>query len=155
MTRISRPQMWMMMARAASLRSTCFRLNVGCVIVENDRKVVSVGYNGPPSGQPHCTGNDCPGQFQCHQTIHAEKNAIQVLEFDTPEGKMYDLYTTHSPCEPCCSIIQAAPIKQVFFETEYRNTAHLTSFKSSWELYQITPAGYVVEWFSKKVVELA
>lgn len=155
MARISRPQMWMMMARAASLRSTCFRLNVGCVIVEDNKKVVSVGYNGAPPGEPHCSGNDCAGRFHCLQTVHAERNALNKLDYDQAIGKKYDLYTTHSPCFTCCRMIEWYPIQAVYFETAYREAEHLDRFRNQWELYQVTPAGYVIEFFSKEVVELA
>lgn len=154
MARISRPQLWMMMARAASLRATCFRLNVGCVIVEDDRKVVSVGYNGVPPGQPHCIGNNCPGEALCNLTIHAEKNALSKLDYDIMVGKEYDLYTTHSPCAACCHAIEWYPIRTVFFEAEYRDTSHLVNFQDQWNLYQITPAGYITNWFTKRVVEV-
>jgi dCMP deaminase len=155
MSRITRPMMYMQIARIASLRSTCFRLNVGCVIVRDNRIVVSLGYNGAPPGEPHCSGNDCPGRYHCNRTLHAERNALDHLHYTVKEDKIFDLYTTHSPCWTCCRQIEWSPIRRVFFETEFRETAHLSQFKDQWELYQLTPAGYIVDYFSKEVVELA
>lgn len=146
--------MYMMMARAASLRSTCQRLNVGAIIVHN-RKVVSIGYNGAPAGKDHCGGNDCPGRWFCHETIHAEHNAVTGLGKVDVTGKEMDLYSTHSPCRECCELIQWTPVKRVFFETPYRQADHLDRYRSQFEMYQVMPSGYVLEWFEREVVELA
>lgn len=152
MTRITRPQMFMEMARAAAKRSTCFRLNVGAIIVADNRPV-SVGYNGAPSGRPHCTGNECPGRFQCHETVHAELNAIRHV----PPGIKGDLdiYITHSPCSECCDVLTDWPINRVFFEHTYRDTSPLEKLRSYMDVCQVTPSGYVIDWFSKEVLELA
>lgn len=155
MSRITREQMFMAMARAASMRSTCFRLNVGCVIVADQRRVVSVGYNGAAPGESHCTGNSCPGRHHCTHTAHAERNALDALVVNLSDDTGYDLYTTHSPCRACCKAIEWSPISRVFFETEFRETHHLEKFKGQWQMLQLTPAGYVVDWFSKDVLELA
>jgi hypothetical protein len=56
--RITRPQLWMGMAEIAAQRATCFRGSCGAILVK-DNDVVSIGYNGPPSGEEHCQGNDC------------------------------------------------------------------------------------------------
>ena len=76
--RISRHLMFMEIAHTVAKRATCMRLNVGAVLVA-DRQIVSIGYNGAPSGAPHCAGNECPGKHHCHETIHAEVNAVQHL----------------------------------------------------------------------------
>lgn len=149
--RISRAQMFMMMARAAAMRSTCFRLNVGAVIVVDNRPV-SIGYNGAPKGAPHCAGNACPGRHHCQETIHAEDNAIAYVPVDL-HGKSWDLYVTHSPCSACADIITDSPeIKRVFFEAVYRDTSHLKHLALKVPLYQVTPAGFVVEWNSGEVI---
>lgn len=142
--------MFMEMARAASKRSTCFRLNVGALIVVDNRPV-SVGYNGAPPGQPHCAGNACPGRHHCRETIHAEENAIDHVP-DAALGDSWDLYVTHSPCRQCAErIVMTHQVKRVFFEATYRSTDHLAELAKSVELYQVTPAGFVVEWVSGEV----
>lgn len=157
--RISRAQMFMQMARAAAMRSTCFRLNVGAVIVVANRPV-SIGYNGAPSGEEHCTGNACPGRHHCQQTIHAERNAIRYV----PESAWHDpwdLYVTHSPCPDCANLIvnqrplgeKQGSIRRVFFEAAYRKTEHLNNLARNVELYQVTPAGFVVDWVTGAVIE--
>jgi dCMP deaminase len=152
--------MFMMIARAAAMRSTCFRLNVGAVVVVNDRPV-SIGYNGAPAGHPHCTGNACPGREFCRQTIHAEANALKYVPeflYDMDLGeRSWDLYVTHSPCDSCMQeIIDGANVKRVFFETPYRKTEHLKLIPVTYDvkIYQVTPAGYVIDWNTQDVVEM-
>ena len=160
--RPSRQQMFIMMARAAAMRSTCFRLNVGAIVVIDNRPV-SLGYNGAPAGRPHCTGNACPGRLHCRETLHAEVNALEHVPWaiegsDTRySGRHWDLYTTHSPCEECLSrIVDEGMVKRIFFEVPYRKTTHMAGLKSTYgiEIYQVNPAGYVVEYDTGDVVEL-
>lgn len=151
------------------MRSTCFRLNVGA-IVTRDNNPVAVGWNGQLPGAPHCAGNSCPGvqPGKCN-TIHAEVNAIRKAASILEHGNMVDLYVTHSPCSACLDEIMYGPlyIARIFFEIPYRNVSHLDSLrdgyyemehgirlKRSTEVYEVTPAGYTVEYFTRKVVEL-
>lgn len=138
-------------------RSTCFRLNVGAIVV-NGRNIISHGYNGVRAGEPHCRGNDCEGRFSCTLTTHAEENAI-VRAGNRTEGG--DLYCTDSPCEQCAALIVAYRIRRVFFQREYRKATHLDALMNRpWRvggelisLYQVTPAGYVVDWRTKELVD--
>lgn len=170
MGRISRQLMFMMMARAASMRATCHRLNVGA-IVTHENSPVSVGWNGAQAGAPHCAGNDCPGIVpgMCG-TLHAEANAMKKASSLLPPGTEVDLYATNSPCPLCAAMIVNSDlyVKNIFFEVPYRSTQHLGMFKGVYPcpfsrgpdvsrrtgVYEITPAGYIVEYFTRKVVEL-
>lgn len=150
--RTTRPQMFMEIAQTVAKRSTCMRLNVGAVLVKG-RSIVAIGYNGVPNGAAHCTGNDCPGKHHCHETIHAEYNAIRHL----PEGieGPLDLYVTDSPCSLCYdSLASDGRVQRIFFDTPYRITDHLTH--SLWDIgiYRVTPAGYVVDWDTKELVDV-
>lgn len=154
MSRISRDQMFMMIAKAAALRSTCFRLNVGAVIVSNNRPV-SIGYNGSRPGQPHCLGDACPGKFTCRETIHAEDNALRFL----PEGVtgLLDMFVTHSPCPSCGFLLRGLGgdrrIRRVVFEVPYRDPSGLDELSEAVDLQQLTPAGYLIDWKTKNVIE--
>ena len=153
MTRISRDQMWMMMCEAASRRSTCKRLNVGAIIVHaND--VVSVGYNGPPSGEEHCTGAAC-GIPSCTRAVHAEDNALRRAG---AKGFVCDdtttLYVTNSPCEACTIKIIESGIKRVVYRDEYRIAGHLVGFKAAGvRLFRITPSGYMIDYETGQFVD--
>lgn len=149
--RISRTQMFMGVARIVAQRSTCMRLNVGAVIVVRDR-IVSIGYNGSPPGAPHCAGNNCPGRDQCTLTTHAEANAFRYVP-ESAWGAEMDLYVTHSPCAHCVKLILSHEVNRVFFETPFRDTSPLDLMRDI-PVYQALPAGYVMEWATKRIVEM-
>lgn len=121
-TRITRDQMLMGMAYAASQRGTCNRLRVGAIIARESRPI-STGYNGAPPGHEHC-GNDCNTENACLNTIHAEDNAIRWAfsyhpSWDTLVGAT--MYTTHSPCIHCAREILISGITRVVFSEDYRS----------------------------------
>lgn len=160
MGRISRAAMFMEMARVASRRSTCFRLNVGAIITRNNRPV-SIGWNGAPSGEDHCAGNNCPGIVPGNcGTLHAEANAVdslmEIFRGNKLNKSSFDLYCTDSPCAACVDrIIGCHLIDRVFFEKLYRVNDCLETLQDAGiEVYMVTPAGYIVEYFSRQVVEL-
>lgn len=149
--RLSRPQMFMEIAHIVAKRSTCMRLNVGAVIVVN-RRIVSIGYNGSPPGDPHCLGDNCPGaKHGCTTTIHAEENALKYMPAVEGPG---DLYVTDSPCSRCFNlIVNSGVIRRVFFETPYRISDHISPDRGL-AVYRVTPAGYVVDWFTGGLVDV-
>lgn len=154
--RTTRPQMFMQIAQAVAMRSTCMRLNVGAVLVK-DRSIVSIGYNGAPSGAPHCLGNDCPGKQHCHETIHAEVNAIEHLpgNIDISPRKLLDLYVTDSPCKDCFDYIHRwGGVGRIFFGTPYRISDHLIGHGRNIGIYRVLPAGYVIDWETKDLVNV-
>lgn len=148
--RISRQQMFMLMAEAAAKRSTCFRLNVGAIIVSNNN-VLSIGYNGPPSGAPHCTGNECPGKDHCKLTIHAEQNAIDRA---ASLPRFSDMYVTDSPCDDCASLLKQHNFRRLFFQSPYRVIAPVEKLLTHMEVYQVTPAGFVINWATREFAEI-
>ena len=71
---------FMRIAHEVATRSTCPRLAVGAVVVR-DKRILTTGYNGSPSGMPHCEDIGClirvvDGRESCQRTLHAEQNAI-------------------------------------------------------------------------------
>lgn len=107
------------LAQAASTRATCSRRKHGAVIVKG-RRIVSTGYNGAPSGYPHCEDGACPRAAsdakQGHDydsciAIHAEANA---LLFATPEDRDgATLYCTGAPCFGCAKLIANSGVAEV------------------------------------------
>lgn len=150
--RISRAVMFMEMAKLAAKRSTCFRLNVGAVVTV-DNRIVSIGYNGSPPGEPHCRGNNCPGRDGCKLTVHAEENALRYVPSSC--GLLIkDLYVTDSPCLDCATLILKSRVGRVFFATPYRDTAPLQLLHiNGIGVYQVMPSGYVIDWATRDVVE--
>jgi dCMP deaminase len=107
------------LAAAASSRSTCVRRKVGAVIVR-DRHIVSTGYNGGPSGYPHCDEGGCPradtetpmgtGYDSC-VAIHAEANAL--LFCGPQDRENATIYCTDLPCFGCAKLISNSGISEV------------------------------------------
>lgn len=105
----------------ASDRGTCDRARVGCILVK-DNRVIATGYNGSPSGLPHC---DDEGHLMkdghCIRTVHAEENALlQCSRFGiASEGAT--AYVTHEPCLHCRRQLIQAGIKKVMYLNPYPN----------------------------------
>jgi dCMP deaminase len=107
------------LARAASTRATCSRRKHGAVIVKG-RRIVSTGYNGGPSGYPHCVDGACPRAAspapQGHDydtciAIHAEANALLFCGPD--ERDHATLYCTGAPCFGCAKLIANSGVAEV------------------------------------------
>ncbi len=125
-------------------RSACFRLNVGCLIASG-KDIVGLTHNGPPRGEPHCTGHLCPGATtSCVNSRHAEENGLEFLSYPP---RTLDLFVTHSPCKRCMTLILTkggGMVKRVFFQTEFRESGHLMEMVNQHiDVYKITPAGYI------------
>lgn len=115
-------------AKAVALRADCTRSKVGAVLVDPGHRVVSVGYNGAPSGVPGClTASACPrgrltlqelppgGKYDNCIAIHAERNAIMYADVEKRKGST--LYITRRPCTGCHELILTEGIAEVIWET--------------------------------------
>ncbi len=61
MNRISRDDYGLTVARAVAARADCTRRQVGAVIMDDEGRIVSTGYNGAPAGEPGCaSAGACP-----------------------------------------------------------------------------------------------
>jgi len=150
--RISRDQMYMLMARAASMRSTCFRASVGAILVEGNRRVVSIGYNGPASGEPHCTGSVCHREGQgCHRALHAETNALDMAGLTDGELTMY---CTHSPCMECANKMLQRGVARIVYENEYRDRTPVDYLIGKGMIIQrLSPSGFLIDAQTKDLVQ--
>ncbi|MBC7087407.1 MAG: cytidine/deoxycytidylate deaminase family protein [Tissierellales bacterium] len=101
-------------------RSTCDRAFVGCVLVNDEHRIVSTGYNGSVSGNPHC---DDVGHTirdgHCIATIHAEMNALLYCAKEGISVKNCIAYVTHFPCLNCTKALIQAGIKKIYYKHEY------------------------------------
>lgn len=127
---------FMGLAHALSKRSTCARLQVGCVIVSTDwRQVFGLGYNGGAAGQE----NDCASlePNQCGH-LHAELNAI--INSHAPHGARRFVLSTHLPCPMCCKcIVNLRTVERVYFHRGYRVAdGALTLQRAGIELLEFT-----------------
>ena len=98
-------------------RSPCKRLQVGCVIVK-DNRIISQGYNGYLPDYPHESIMENGHEIG---TIHAEQNAIIDCAKRGVSCNDADIYITHYPCFNCVKFICAAGIKKIFYLNDYNN----------------------------------
>lgn len=98
-------------------RSPCSRLQVGCLLVK-DNRIVSQGYNGFLPGCEH-TSIVRDGHEQA--TVHAEQNAISDCAKRGVSCDDCTAYITHYPCIICCRILLAAGIQHIKYIHDYRN----------------------------------
>ena len=139
--------MYMDIAQAFAKRSTCFRNNVGAVIVQTGEWVINgTGYNGPPAGDVHCKGNDC--DFSplggCARSVHAEMNALARM--GDVLGPQF-MFTTRSPCWECADAIRdSGAIMRVYYEEPYRDSGPLITLNDAGiTCYRVMPSGYIVD----------
>lgn len=154
MKRISRHLMFMQIAETASRRSTCFRRNVGCVIVK-EKRLVSIGYNGPPPFEPHCTGADCADhKLGCLRAVHAEQNAVMRTSASEWPGP-FIMYVTESPCDHCALyMLEHMTFEAVYFMHEYRLTEGCHRLiDNEVKLFRMTPAGHIIDWATNELVD--
>lgn len=121
-------EVFMMLAEIAATRSTCDRgpkqrfrrhRGTGACIASEDRRKVSLGYNGSVPGQPHCDDADHEMvNGSCVRTIHAEENAILNATFPLEHST---IYTTTMPCYNCAKRIITVGIKMVVYQHEYKS----------------------------------
>jgi dCMP deaminase len=145
--RVTRDEYLMDIAQVVAARSTCDRLQVGAVIARSGR-VLSTGYNGAPSGMPHCDhtctcDEDYPDQdYQltlhrptcpagpCNNTIHAEANAIIFAARHGVATENAEMFVTHAPCLICARLIINAGIMGVMYSVEYRDPSGVDLLRS-------------------------
>jgi len=120
--RINRDYLCLQIAKLIALRGTCKRAQVGTVIAINGR-IISTGYNGAPSGLPHCIDWGCIIGVDggCIRTSHAEAGAIAFAARRGLSLEGATLYCTLSPCLNCAKLIINSGIKEVIYCEKYKN----------------------------------
>jgi dCMP deaminase len=110
-------QYFILICKLISLRSSCPRLKVGCVLVR-DNVIISTGYNGFPAGAPH-VGIIRDEHEQ--MTIHAEINAIANASKRGVSTNHAICYVSHYPCINCAKALISAGIKEIKYIDDYKN----------------------------------
>ena len=116
--------------------SSARRLHVGAIVVKDDR-IISIGYNGMPSGWD----NDCedlvyriaeePILKTKPEVLHAETNAIAKLAKSNESGLGATMFITHAPCLDCAKLIYQSGISSVLYRDAYRDTGGITFLEKS------------------------
>lgn len=148
---ISWDEYFMGVAILSSLRSKDPNTQVGACIVNADRKIVGVGYNGFPLG---CSDDVLPWNregdwidtkypYVCHAELNAILNSIQNLKNCT-------IYVDLFPCNECAkAIIQSGIKKVVYLSDKYKD---IDSTKASKKM--LDGAGVVYEQLIPKTSEI-
>ena len=115
-------------SREVAKRATCDRGMSGCVIVKN-RRIVSTGYVGAPSGVEHCDEaghllkkalkEDGSTSLHCVRTTHAEANAIAQAAKHGVSVDGSTVYCKMEPCLDCAKLLINSGIKRVVCEKRY------------------------------------
>ena len=112
------------LAQMVSTRSTCLRRQVGAVVVR-EKRILSTGYNGAPSGMAHCDQVGCIREqlkvpsgerHEICRAIHAEQNVIIQAALHGVSMAGATIYCTHSPCRLCAKqLVQAKIVRLVTY----------------------------------------
>lgn len=129
---------WLDVAAVIARRSLCSRAQVGAVIVDSRCRVVSSGYNGPPSGFDHrdlpCTEwcdratrwaiavetnsgiFEMSGDYVDCPALHAEANALMAADRSVWAGGT--IYVTGHVCYGCAKLIGNSGLSRVVIQLE-------------------------------------
>ncbi|MFH1630739.1 MAG: dCMP deaminase family protein [Candidatus Aenigmatarchaeota archaeon] len=135
---------FMTMAEIAAERTSCLNHKTGCIIVDMRKRIVSVGYNGPVSGDVNCSEVGCAKihgdpetkQLKRCRGAHGEVNAVvNCIQPSNIRGAT--LYITTFPCFDCMKTLINAGIKEIVYKEIYRRVVEegKTEFENeAWEL---------------------
>lgn len=116
---ISWDEYFMGLSHLSALRSKDPNTQVGACIVDQENKVVSIGYNGMPRG---CSDQEFPWErdggfldtkyaFVVHAELNAILNSIRSVKDCT-------IYVSLFPCNECAKAIIQSGIKKVVYESD-------------------------------------
>ena len=122
---------FMGIAKLSAERSKDPNTQVGCCIVSDENKILSMGYNGFPTG---CSDDDFPWgkgeglDSKYLYSTHSELNAI--LNYPGASLKNARLYVTLFPCNECAKAIIQAGIRTVIYDSDkYADTPSVIASK--------------------------
>ena len=120
---ISWDEYFMGIAKLSAMRSKDPNTQVGCCIVSDKNRILSVGYNGFPNGIPdkEFTWAREGEDNKYFYTTHSELNAILNCRNANLEGAR--MYVTLFPCYECAkAIIQSGIRSLVYADDKYADT---------------------------------
>lgn len=135
-------QYFMGVAMLSAQRSKDENTQVGACIVNEENKILSMGYNGMPTG---CNDDEMPWEREGNPldtkylyVCHAELNAI--LNYGGGSLKGARVYTTLFPCNECTKAIIQSGIKEVIYLSD--KYADSDSVKASKRMFDLTKVKY-------------
>ena len=143
---ISWDEYFMGVAILSGMRSKDPNSQVGCCIVSQDNKILSMGYNGFPKG---CSDDEFPWDRDCADPLdtkylyvaHSELNAILNYSGGSLAGAK--LYVSLFPCNECAKAIIQCGIKEVIYDSDkYADTPATKASKRMMEAAGVTYRQY-------------
>ena len=121
---ISWDEYFMGVAMLSGMRSKDPNTQVGACIVSDKHKILSMGYNGFPTG---CSDDDFPwvregDDNKYFYSTHSELNAILNYRGGSLEGST--IYVTLFPCNECAKAIIQSGIKELIYLSDKYHDTH-------------------------------
>ena len=124
--RTSWDETFMNLALMVSKRAACKFHETGAVFVDKNKRIISMGYNGPTAGDLHCLeagcakvdGDSVTKKLKRCRGAHAEINGI-INAQDSTRLRGATLYSVIFPCYDCMKAMNNAGIKEVVYFTKY------------------------------------
>lgn len=137
---ISWDQYFMAVSKISALRSKDPSTRVGACIVNQDNRIVGIGYNGMPYG---CDDKEFPWTNETTginskypYVVHAEANAILN---STTKLNGCKIYVSLFPCNECAKLIIQSGIKEIIFESDkYATTESVIASKKMLDAAKVT-----------------
>ena len=124
MERLSWDEYFSKIVSVTAERSPCERLQVGCLLVKENR-IISQGYNGFLPGCPH---ESIIRDNHEQATLHAEQNALMDCAKRGVSCEGCTAYITHYPCIICTRLLLAGGIKKINYLNDYKNDELVKTF---------------------------
>ncbi len=144
---LSWDEYFMGIALLSSFRSKDPSTQVGACIVNSDKRILSMGYNG----MPRCCSdddfpwdkNDNPLDSKYLYVCHAELNAILNCAFGSVRG--CTVYTTLFPCNECAkAIIQSGIAEVVYMSDKYADSDSVLASKRMFDTAKVKYRAYTM-----------
>lgn len=125
--RTSWDETFMNLAIMVSKRAACKFHETGSVFVDKNKRIISMGYNGPTEGDYHCIEDGCAKvdgdpmtkKLRRCRGAHAEINGI-INAHDSSRLRGATLYTVLFPCYDCMKALNNAGIAEIVYYDEYK-----------------------------------
>jgi dCMP deaminase len=132
------------LAKVVSQRSHDIHTQHGCVITDQNNRILGVGYNGFPHGLvDNSLPTNRPDKY--HWMVHSERNALSNCVVRPDNGIAY---VTGQCCNDCIMALWQEGIKKVFmiddhgtilFDDNAKNRFDLFVEMSNIEIYKVDP----------------
>ncbi len=117
----------MNLAIVASKRTACKFHETGAVFVDKNKRIISIGYNGPTAGDLHCLdvgcakvdGDPITGKLRRCRGAHAEINGIINCQ-DTKRLRGATIYSVLFPCFDCMKALNNVGIAEIVYHKAYQ-----------------------------------